>query len=136
MSAPSHDAAGHGAGTHGHDSHGHDDRGGAPHGTRRSYLTGFALSVVLTAIPFGLVMGGWIANVQLVIGICMALALVQIVVHMVYFLHMNSKSESGWTLMALIFTVIILVIALAGTLWVMYHMNQNMMPDMGMSGGM
>ena len=136
MSAPSHDAAGHGAGTHGHDSHGHDDHGGAPHGTRRSYLTGFALSVVLTAIPFGLVMGGWIANVQLVIGICMALALVQIVVHMVYFLHMNSKSESGWTLMALIFTVIILVIALAGTLWVMYHMNQNMMPDMGMSGGM
>ncbi|UYY59227.1 cytochrome o ubiquinol oxidase subunit IV [Sphingomonas sp. S2-65] len=131
MSAPSHDATSHGAAAHGH-----DDHGGAPHGTRRSYLTGFALSVVLTAIPFALVMGGWIANVQVVIGICMALALVQIVVHMIYFLHMNSKSESGWTLMALIFTVIILVIALAGTLWVMYHMNQNMMPDMGMSGGM
>jgi cytochrome o ubiquinol oxidase operon protein cyoD len=116
--------------------HGHDDHGGAPHGTRRSYLTGFALSVVLTAIPFGLVMGGWLSSVEWTIGICMALAFVQIIVHMIYFLHMNSKSEQGWTMMALIFTTIIIVIALAGTLWVMYHMNVNMMPDMGMSGGM
>jgi len=130
MSAPSHNV------DHAHGDHAHDDHGGAPHGSRRSYLTGFALSVVLTAIPFGLVMGGWIANVQVVIGICMALALVQIVVHMIYFLHMNSKSESGWTLMALIFTIIIVVIALAGTLWVMFHMNLNMMPGMEMSGSM
>ncbi|MBB5710968.1 cytochrome o ubiquinol oxidase subunit IV [Sphingomonas xinjiangensis] len=120
----------------GHDAHGHGDHGGAPHGTRRSYLTGFGLSVLLTAIPFALVMGNFIANTQVVIGICMALALVQIVVHMIYFLHMNSKSESGWTLMALIFTIIIVVIALAGTLWVMFHMNLNMMPGMEMPGGM
>lgn len=126
----------HGAAAHGHDAHGHGDHDGAPHGTRRSYLTGFALSVVLTAIPFGLVMGGWLASAEWTIGICMALAFVQIIVHMIYFLHMNSKSEQGWTMMALIFTTIIIVIALAGTLWVMYHMNVNMMPDMGMSGGM
>lgn len=131
MSADPHHAA-----AHGHDARGHDDHGGAPHGTRRSYLTGFALSVVLTAIPFGLVMGGWLSSVEWTIGICMALAFVQIIVHMIYFLHMNSKSEQGWTMMALIFTAIIIVIALAGTLWVMYHMNVNMMPDMGMSGGM
>jgi cytochrome o ubiquinol oxidase operon protein cyoD len=67
----------------------------------------------------------------------MAMAIVQIVVHMIYFLHMNTKSENGWTMMALIFTVIIVVIALTGSLWVMYHMNANMMPQMGdMSGGM
>ncbi len=126
MSADPH----HAADGHGHD-HAHDAHA---HGSRRGYLTGFVLSVLLTAIPFGLVMGGWIANVQLVVGICMALALVQIVVHMIYFLHMNSQSEEGWTLMALIFTVIIVVIALTGSLWVMYHMNANMMPDM--AGGM
>ena len=110
--------------------------GGAPHGTRRGYLTGFALSVLLTAVPFGVVMAGGVSQ-QVAAGLCMALALVQIVVHMVYFLHMNSRSENGWTLMALIFTIIVVVIALTGSLWVMYHMNANMMPDMSqMSGGM
>ena len=61
-------------------------------------------------------------------GIPMAFAAVQIVVHMIYFLHMNSKSEGGWTMLALIFTIIVVVIALAGSLWVMYHLNTNMMP--------
>ncbi len=109
---------------------------GAPHGSRRGYLIGFGLSVLLTALPFGVVMAGGVSQ-QVAAGLCMALALVQIVVHMVYFLHMNSRSENGWTLMALIFTIIVVVIALTGSLWVMYHMNANMMPDMSqMSGGM
>lgn len=112
---------------HGHDDHAHD---GAPHGSRKSYVTGFVLSVILTAIPFGLVMSGTIADKSVVAGICMTLAIVQIVVHMIYFLHMNRKSEAGWTLMSLIFTVIIVVIALTGSLWVMFHMNENMMPPM------
>nr|WP_238560084.1 cytochrome o ubiquinol oxidase subunit IV [Sphingomonas sp. Mn802worker] len=96
----------------------------------KGYVTGFVLSVILTAIPFGLVMSGAIADKSVAAGICMVLAIVQIVVHMIYFLHMNRKSESGWTLMSLIFTVIIVVIALTGSLWVMFHMNQNMMPPM------
>ncbi|KTF67251.1 cytochrome o ubiquinol oxidase subunit IV [Sphingomonas sp. HT-1] len=123
------------ADTHGHAGHHHDDHG-APHSTRGGYITGFLLSVVLTAIPFAIVMGGWIADTRLAVGICAALAVAQILVHMVYFLHMNSKSEQGWTMMALIFTVIIVVIALTGSLWVMYHMNLNMMPGMGSGSGM
>jgi cytochrome o ubiquinol oxidase subunit IV len=125
--------------THDHGHHGHDHHGGAPHGTRGSYMTGFLLSVVLTAIPFALVMTGVIADARITAGIITAMALVQIVVHMVFFLHMNAKSENGWTLMALIFTVIMVVIAISGSLWVMYHMNVNMMPQMQTemtSGGM
>jgi cytochrome o ubiquinol oxidase operon protein cyoD len=53
---------------------------------------------------------------------------VQIVVHMVYFLHMNAKVEGGWNMLALIFTIVLVVITLSGSLWVMYHMNTNMMP--------
>ena len=52
----------------------------------------------------------------------------QIVVHMIYFLHMNTKSEGGWTMMALIFTIVLVVITLSGSLWVMNHLNSNMMP--------
>lgn len=116
-----------------HDRHDHGHEGGVPHGSRRGYITGFLLSVILTAIPFAVVMTGAL-DATVAAGVCMVLAIVQIVVHMIFFLHMNSKSENGWTMMALIFTVIIVVIALTGSLWVMYHMNANMMPDV--SGGM
>jgi cytochrome o ubiquinol oxidase operon protein cyoD len=58
----------------------------------------------------------------------MIFAAVQIVVHMIYFLHMTGKSEGGWTIMALIFTVVMIGIAFRGTLWVMYHLSTNLMP--------
>jgi cytochrome o ubiquinol oxidase subunit IV len=52
------------------------------------------------------------------------------VVHMIYFLHMNFRSQGGWNMLALIFTAVIVFITLAGSLWVMYHLNVNMMPGM------
>ncbi|QND54996.1 cytochrome o ubiquinol oxidase subunit IV (plasmid) [Phyllobacterium sp. 628] len=115
----------------GHDTHGHDD--GHEHGSLRSYLIGFGLSVVLTAVPFWLVMSGVLDSKQATGLAIMALAVVQIVVHMVFFLHMNVRSEHGWTMMALIFTLVLVVITLTGSLWVMYHLNTNMMPGHDMS---
>lgn len=122
MSQNSH-AHDHGHG-HGHHHGGHQ----ASHGSYKSYMIGFILSVILTAIPFWMVMTGAIENKALLAGLVMAIGAVQIVVHMIYFLHMNTKSEGGWTIMALMFTVIIVVIALSGSLWVMHHLNTNMMP--------
>lgn len=112
------------------ESHGdhHDD--GHDHGSVRSYMTGFVLSVILTAIPFAVVMGGGFESRLLTMAVVVGMAVVQIVVHMVYFLHMNTRSDEGWTMMALIFTVVIVVILLAGSLWVMFHLNTNMMPQM------
>ena len=98
------------------------------HGSFRIYMTGFVLSVVLTAIPFWLVMGNVINDTVLTSIVIMALAAVQIVVHMIYFLHMNTKSEGGWTFIALAFTLTLVVVTLAGSIWVMFHMDQNMMP--------
>lgn len=107
--------------------HSHDNNAG--HGTFRGYMTGFILSVILTAIPFWMVMTGALdSKVAMAISV-MVLAAVQIVVHMIFFLHMNHKSEGGWTLMALIFTLVLVVITLSGSLWVMYHLNTNMMPQ-------
>ena len=103
------------------------------HPSLRDYLTGFFLSVVLTAIPFWLVMSGTLGSKQATAIAIMAFAAIQVVVHMIYFLHMNASSDDGWTMMALIFTLIMVAIALTGSLWVMYHLNANMMPvhDMG-----
>ena len=64
--------------------------------------------------------------------VIMAFAVVQIVVHMIFFLHMNVRSENGWTMMALIFTLVLVIITLTGSLWVMYHLDTNMMPSMDM----
>ena len=58
------------------------------------------------------------------------LGAIQIIVHMIYFLHMNGRSEGGWNLLSLIFTIVLVVITLSGSLWVMYHLNQNMMAGM------
>jgi len=120
--------------TDAHANHDHNDHGDDhAHGSLRSYMIGFWLSVVLTAIPFYLVMSGAIDNKQVTSFVIIAFAALQIIVHMVCFLHMDAKSESGWTLMALVFTVIIVGITLAGSLWVMYHLNVNMMPGHDMS---
>ncbi|KAA9383323.1 cytochrome o ubiquinol oxidase subunit IV [Neorhizobium galegae] len=119
--APSHESA---SQTHHGHSHGHE----AAHGTFRSYMIGFALSVILTAIPFWLVMSGAIDSKLFTAFLVMGLGVIQIVVHMVYFLHMNPRSEGGWTMMALLFTLVLVGITLAGSLWVMHHLNTNMMP--------
>ncbi|MFL9925288.1 cytochrome o ubiquinol oxidase subunit IV [Herbaspirillum lusitanum] len=117
-----------------HDHHGHDEH--ANHGTYKSYFTGFILAVVLTAIPFWLVMSKVFDSSSTTGIVLLAFAAVQIVVHMVYFLHMNTKSEGGWNMLAMIFTIVVVVIMLAGSLWVMYHLNHNMMPSMSTDSSM
>ena len=112
---------------HGHDDH-HDHEEG-PHSTFSGYMIGFFLSIILTAIPFAVVMGDVFESRNATILVVTFFAVVQILVHMVFFLHMNGKVEGGWTLLSTIFTVVFLAITLAGTLWVMYHMNTNMMPN-------
>ena len=107
--------------------HGHEG-GDAYHATTKGYLTGFALSLVLTALPFWLVMGKMLPSPVLTSAAVLAFAAVQVVVHMLYFLHMNAKVEQGWSLLALIFTGVLVVIMLAGSVWVMHHLNTNMMP--------
>ncbi|WP_176591367.1 cytochrome o ubiquinol oxidase subunit IV [Sphingobium sp. EM0848] len=118
-------------GGHGHHDDHHDD--GHSHGSFGSYMIGFGLSVILTAIPFWLVMTGVLNDPQLTGVVIMGFAAVQVVVHMIYFLHMNTRVEGGWSFMAMILTVVLVVIVLSGSLWVMYHLNNNMMPHADMS---
>jgi len=120
MSTETNHPAHHAAHESAHDAHGH--------GSMRDYVIGFVLSVILTVIPFWLVMGEVLESRIWTVALIMLFGAIQIVVHMVYFLHMNRKSEGGWILMSLLFTGIIIVIALVGSLWVMHHLDTNMMP--------
>ena len=111
-----------------HELHAHGDTHG--HGSKRSYLVGFALSAVLTAIPFWLVMANPLGNAGLTAAAVIVFAVAQVLVHTFCFLHVNTQSEGGWTLIAYLFTGVILLITIAGSLWIMYHLNTNMMPGM------
>lgn len=102
--------------------------GPVPHGKLRDYLVGFVLSVVLTAIPFWLVMGSPRIDKLAVVAIIITFAVIQMIVHVVCFLHLKPGTEDGWSMTSLVFTLILVFITLAGSIWVMYHLDINMMP--------
>jgi len=95
-----------------------------PRGGLQSYVTGALFALALTLAPFALVMSG-ASGTNTVAGI-FGLAVIQIVVHMVFFLHLG-RSDQRWNLTAFVFTVLIVGILVGGSYWVMYHLDHNMM---------
>jgi cytochrome o ubiquinol oxidase operon protein cyoD len=91
------------------------DSTGVSRGNLKSYLTGFVLALILTAIPFALVMRGTLSTGAALAAILVA-GLVQILVHLHYFLHLDTTSAARWNVLAMIFTLLI-----------MYTLNYRMM---------
>jgi cytochrome o ubiquinol oxidase operon protein cyoD len=93
----------------------------------RNYLIGLVLAAGLTVASF------WVASGTSLIyrpGVPMALAALaigQMGVHLVFFLHITTGSENTNNALALAFGVLIVGIVIAGSLWIMYHLNMNMM---------
>ncbi|QJU60133.1 cytochrome o ubiquinol oxidase subunit IV [Sphingomonas sp. AP4-R1] len=116
-------------------SHTGNPAGASAHGHGRGYWVGTILAILLTAIPFWLVMSDALHNAQATIAVIFAMALAQIVVHVICFLHLDTRSEGGWSLLAFLFTTIIVVLTIGGSMWVMYHLNANMMPMPGGAAG-
>ncbi len=94
----------------------------------RTYMVGFVLSVILTVIPFAVVMSGATSNLNVALAIIFGLGAIQILVHIYYFLHVTFSAEDGWQAMSLMITVVFLAIILSGSIWVMLHLHENMMP--------
>ena len=102
------------------------DSTGASRGSFKSYVVGFLLSIVLTVIPFALVMSGAFSSSSVLFGIFCA-AIVQILVHLHYFLHLDTSSAMRWNVMALVFAILVIILFVGGTLWIMYHLHYRMM---------
>jgi cytochrome o ubiquinol oxidase subunit IV len=102
------------------------DSTGAGRGSLKSYLTGFILSLILTAIPFALVMNGTLSPSATLAGILSA-GMVQILVHLHYFLHLDTSSAARWNVLAMIFTVLIMILFVGGTIWIMNSLHYRMM---------
>ena len=106
-------------------SHDHNSAG-ASHGNTKQYTIGFILSVILTVIPFGLVMAGGFGR-GIVMAVIAITAVAQVLVQLVYFLHMNTSSEQRWNLIAFIYTILCIAVLLVGSVWVMNYLHYNMM---------
>jgi cytochrome o ubiquinol oxidase operon protein cyoD len=80
---------------------------------------------VLTIIPFALVMSGTAPRTLTIAGI-FAAAVVQILVHLHYFLHLDASSEERWNVLAIVFTALIIFILVGGSLWIMFNLKYQM----------
>ena len=98
------------------------DSMGAGRGSLGSYATGFILSIVLTAAAFAMVVyGSWPRPVT--VFAVVAAAVVQVLVHLYYFLHLDGLSRMRWNVLALMFAMLIMVLIVGGTLWIMIHLS-------------
>ncbi|OZI22773.1 cytochrome o ubiquinol oxidase subunit IV [Bordetella genomosp. 7] len=110
----------------GHDRDHHDS---AAHGTLKSYLVGFGLSIILTLLSFGLVMADAVPQRLALPGI-VVLCVVQLLVQLVYFLHMGTSPSQRDNLSVFVFSVFVIAIIVGGSAWVLHNMNANMMHPM------
>jgi cytochrome o ubiquinol oxidase operon protein cyoD len=95
--------------------------------TYKTYVIGFLLSLVLTLTAYFVATHHSFSSVIL-IGVVVALAVIQFVVQMFCFLHLGTGVQSRDRLMVLGFTGVIVAILVSGSLWIMNNLNQRMMP--------
>lgn len=93
----------------------------------RSYLTGLALALILTAIPFALVWFHTFGAAVLIPVIAVA-AVLQILVHLRCFLRLDLTETPRENLLALAFAGLIIVLMVGGSLWIMFDLHERMMP--------
>jgi cytochrome o ubiquinol oxidase subunit IV len=93
----------------------------------RGYLIGFVLAAGLTAISFYITRSTlvWTPSIPIALSV---LAVAQMGVHLVFFLHMTSGPDNVNNLMALAFGLLIVMLVVFGSLWIMSHLNHNMIP--------
>jgi cytochrome o ubiquinol oxidase subunit IV len=105
----------------------HGAHGAAAHGSLATYTIGFLLCLGLTGLSFGAVMSGMLPHGWILPAI-VALAVVQLVVQLVLFLHLGAAPEQRNNSVIFLLTAMLIAIIVSGSLWVMHNANANMMP--------
>jgi cytochrome o ubiquinol oxidase operon protein cyoD len=104
---------------------GTDTRGST--GAWPTYVVGFALASSLTAASFVLAGGGWLTPASLVAAL-VALAIAQMIVHLIFFLHITTAPAQKTNILALLLTLLIIALVVIGSLWIMAELNTHMVP--------
>ena len=100
----------------------------------KSYITGFALSILFTLAAFGLAYIHLHADHQLIphelmVPAIIAFALIQLFVQAVFFLHLSRRAEDQQNLVAFVFTIYTVAFIVIGSLWIMRNLHENMTPQ-------
>lgn len=94
-------------------------------GTLKSYTIGFIISLILTFGAYFLVTEKWLSSMTTAL-ILAALALIQALVQLVFFLHLGQEKKPYWNLQNFLFMLGVLVIIVVGTLWIMHNLDYQM----------
>lgn len=99
----------------------------------RTYVIGYILALCLTLVAFYFVKahvdsGHTFLSDNFMLAVVSVLAIVQLMVQLVFFLHLDKEARPRWNLMALLMAVLIIFIIVAGSIWIMYHLNYTMSP--------
>lgn len=94
--------------------------------TLASLTIGFLLSLGLTISAY-LVAVGNIKDSMTAVGVLVVLAATQLVIQLVFFLHFGEEKRPRWNMWSFVFMALVLFIVVAGSMWIMYHLNYNMM---------
>lgn len=94
--------------------------------TLTSLTIGFLLSLGLTICAY-LVAVGNIKDSMAAVGVLVVLAATQLVIQLVFFLHFGEEKRPRWNMWSFVFMGLVLFIVVAGSMWIMYHLNYNMM---------
>jgi len=105
-------------------SNNHDNVAG--HGSLKSYIIGFILSIILTLVPYHLVVNHVLGIEHTYLAV-LGFAILQFLVQVLFFLHIAEDKNAKANVMALIFTIVVLVILVFGSMWIMYNLDYNMM---------
>lgn len=97
------------------------------HGSWTGYLVGYAAAGLLTLCAFWMATSTAMTAYSIVAGLCV-LAIAQMLVHLIFFLHINTAPEQRTNIMALGLTLVIIGMVVIGSLWITAHLRDNMMP--------
>jgi cytochrome o ubiquinol oxidase operon protein cyoD len=91
------------------------------------YLTGLGLAVLLTATSFFVAGTSLVWEPSIPVAL-VVLAIAQMGVHVVFFLHITTGADNTNNVLALAFGILIVMLVMTGSLWIMANLNHNMMP--------
>lgn len=100
----------------------------------QAYIAGYVLAITLTVSAFALVWAyvssdGGVFSRTVLLSALAVLAVLQLLVQAVFFLHLSAERKARLTLYSTLFTILVVMTIVVGSIWIMYNLNYNMMPS-------
>lgn len=91
----------------------------------RRYAFGFLGALIITGAIYLATTGAWLSGMALA-ALLLALASAQLLIQLLVFLHIRGEKKPRWTLWSIVYTVVMMLIIVVGSMWIMHNMNYNM----------